>query len=120
MNMTITVIVMACGISILSEMLELVERKYFRDGCPVESMIALSAKEFCLAGEIMVMSILQGGPAPNFLLPSTYSYISKESLCPDVNTDILNKTIANKVSGQHYKIANLLCNSSPTSSSIAY
>ncbi|CAB4002794.1 Hypothetical predicted protein [Paramuricea clavata] len=27
----------------------------------------------------------------------TYSYISKESLCPDVNTDILTKTIANKL-----------------------
>jgi hypothetical protein len=39
--MTITVMVMACGISILSDMLELVERKYFCNGCPVEFMIAL-------------------------------------------------------------------------------
>jgi hypothetical protein len=107
--MTITVMVMACGISILSDMLELVERKYFRNGCPVEFMIALSAKEFRVAGEIMIMSILQGGPAPNFLLPSTYSYISKESLCPDVNTDIL--SIANHSKQGHrtiLQITNLL------------
>ena len=100
--MTITVMAMGCGISILSDMLELVERKYFHNGCPVESIVALSAKEFRLAGEMMTMSILQGGPAPNFLLPSIYSYISRESLCPDANTDILNKTIAKKVSGQYY------------------
>ena len=78
-------------------MLELMERKYFHKGWPSESMVALSTQEFVQAGEIMVMSILQGGPAPNFLAPSVYSYISREPLCPNNNTNMLNKTTANKV-----------------------
>ena len=78
-------------------MLEIVERKYFINGSPVDSVAALSANAFRTVGEIMVMSILQGGPAPNFLSPATYSYISRKPLNPNDNTNEMNKTIANKV-----------------------
>ena len=65
---------------------------------PTDSMIALTAGEFCVAGDIMAMSILQGGPAANFLKPVVYSYISREPLCPQSNTDQLNKDTATWVS----------------------
>ncbi len=29
-------------------------------------VVDLSSQQFCSVGELMVMSILQGGPAPNF------------------------------------------------------
>ena len=44
--------------------------------------MALAANEFQLFGEAMVMSILQGGPAPNFLDPDVYRYIGKQDLIP--------------------------------------
>ena len=47
-------------------MIEIVERKCFTNGSPVDSAVVLSADAFWAVGEIMVMCILQGGPAPNF------------------------------------------------------
>ena len=79
------------------DMLELGEGKYFTNGTPVDSVVALSAKAFRTIGEIMVMSILQGGPAPNLLSSATYSYVSREPLSPNDNTNALNKTVTNKV-----------------------
>ena len=66
-------------------------------GGQVSQWLPSQPMKFGLAGEIMVMSILQGGPAPNFLAPPVYSYISREPLCPNNNTNMLNKTTANKV-----------------------
>ena len=41
-------------------MIEIVERKYFTNGSPVDSVVALSANAFRAVGEIIVMCILQG------------------------------------------------------------
>ena len=71
-------------------MLELGERKYFTNGTPVDSVVAL-AKAFRTIEEIMVMSILHGGPVPNFLSSATYSYVSREPLSPSDNTNALKK-----------------------------
>jgi hypothetical protein len=65
---------------------------------PTKSMVALTSRAFKLAGELMVMSILQGGPAPNFLNPVVYSYLSREPLCPENNTQPLMKETAIRVS----------------------
>ena len=90
-------------------MLELGERKYFTNGTPVDSVVALSAKAFRTIGEIMFMSILQGGPAPNFLSSATYSYVSRELLSPNDNTNALNKTVANKVIFNNNNIKHFPC-----------
>ncbi len=80
------------------DMLEIAQRKLFLNGWPVKSVIALSSQQFHLVAELMVMSILQGGPAPNFLDSAVYSYISRTSLDPDKNKNILNRNIAKNVS----------------------
>lgn len=49
------------------------------DGCgkvPHENIIAVSNGHFRIAGELMSVSIVQGGPAPDFLAPWVYDYIS--------------------------------------------
>ena len=79
------------------DMLELAERRLFLNGWPVKSVIALSSQQFRIAGELMVMSMLQGGPAPNFLDSEVYAYISRTTLDPDKNTNIVNKNIAKNV-----------------------
>ena len=84
--------------SFVLDMLELAEHKYFSSGWPVKSTIALSSQQFSIVGELMVMSVLQGGPAPNFLNPSVYSYISKSQLDPNQNSCNLNRNVANNVS----------------------
>ncbi|XP_046841801.1 uncharacterized protein LOC124435915 [Xenia sp. Carnegie-2017] len=42
--------------------------------------MALMANDFRLLGEAMVMSVIQGGPAPNFLNESIFQYIAKQDL----------------------------------------
>ena len=61
-------------------MLEYIESKLFSDGKPINSTIALQREDFKLAGEVMVMSIIQGGPAPAFLHQSVFRFISKQEL----------------------------------------
>ena len=49
------------------------------DGCgkaPHENIIAVSNGHFRVAGELMAASIVQGGPAPDFMAPWVYDYIS--------------------------------------------
>jgi len=65
--------------------LEDVERKLFLMGKPTDSMVALNNRDYLFAGELMVMSMLQGGPAPAFLNPSEFAYLSKGSLAPEDN-----------------------------------
>ena len=63
------------------EMLEYVEAKLFSNGKPINSIIALQNEDFKRAGEVMVMSILQGGPAPAFLHPAVFNFITNQKLC---------------------------------------
>ena len=54
-------------------MLEHAQRKLFdMSGRPVASTVTLLDGDFKMAGELMVMPILQGGPAPNFLDSSVF------------------------------------------------
>ena len=55
--------------------MEQVSRRLFRDGTPVVKMAALGNEEFKVAGEIMVTSVVQGGPAPCFLSNDMFSYV---------------------------------------------
>ena len=64
-------------------MLEIVERKLFdKSGRLVSSTVTLLDGDFSMAGELMVMSIIQVGPAPNFLNSSVFQYLVKQPLCP--------------------------------------
>ena len=65
------------------EMLEHIERRLSLDGIPIDSTVSLSNGDFALAGEIIAMSILQGGPAPSFFDPNVFDYISNQPLSPE-------------------------------------
>ena len=62
------------------EMMELIQRKLFSNGMPVLSTVALNDQDFVMAGELMAMSVVQGGPAPSFLSKSVYAYITNKPL----------------------------------------
>ena len=53
------------------------DRLFDRNGMPVASTLALTQELFKYAGELMAISIVQGGPAPNFLSPVIYDAIAK-------------------------------------------
>ena len=72
--------------------------KFFKNGKPVNSMVALNAGNFKTCGKVMRMSILQGGPAPNFLASEIASYLVGEPLSPLLNQDPLLRTAAERVS----------------------
>ncbi|XP_031565225.1 G2/M phase-specific E3 ubiquitin-protein ligase-like [Actinia tenebrosa] len=64
-----------------TEIFEHVKRRLFiqddKDGfVPLESTVALTEGSFKVAGELMAMSLAQGGPAPNFLASWVYDYLS--------------------------------------------
>ena len=64
-------------------MLEHAQRKLFdMSGRPVASTVTLLDGDSKMAGELMVMSILQGAPAPNFLDSSVFQYLVKQPLSP--------------------------------------
>ena len=83
---------------LFTELLTIVEGKYFKNGKPVNSMVALNVGDFKTCGAVMGMSILQGGPAPNFLAPDIVSYLVGELLCPSENQDPLLRKAAETVS----------------------
>ena len=49
--------------------------RLFPGGLPVISSTALTENEFLYAGNLMVASLLQGGPSPSFLATWVYEYI---------------------------------------------
>jgi len=58
------------------EILSYVKVRLFVEGIPSKSTISLNFGDFKLAGEVMAMSIVQHGQAPNFLSPVIYAYFS--------------------------------------------
>ena len=63
------------------------ECKLFSSGKPISFTIAIQNEEFVLAGEVMVLSILQGGPAPSFLHPSLFKFIANLPLCAELDCE---------------------------------
>jgi hypothetical protein len=47
--------------------LSIIRRRFFIGGKPIKSTMAVSSGEFKQCGIIVGMSIMQGGPAPNFM-----------------------------------------------------
>ena len=48
------------------------EIRFFSDGIPVQITMALTEGQFKVAGLLKALSVLQGGPAPNFLASWVY------------------------------------------------
>jgi len=63
----------------LTELLTSVNDKFFKSGKPVNSPVAMNAGDFKTCGAVMGMSILQGGPAPNFLAADIASWLEIHS-----------------------------------------
>lgn len=65
-------------------------------------MAALVNEEFVVAGEVMASSIAQGGPAPNIMNTSSFSYIANgvQSVKTDsaIVEDVVLKAAIDKVS----------------------
>ena len=74
------------------------QHTYFTNGYPVLSTMAINGGEFKLCGEIMGMSVMQGGPAPNFLSPSIAAYIVGTPLSKDANKNQKYKSACDSVS----------------------
>ena len=83
---------------LLTELLTVLQLKFFRDGYPVLSTIALSCEDFMLCGQVMGMSIMQGGLAPNFLAADIVCYLVGKGLSIDGNKDPKIKAVADSVS----------------------
>ena len=79
------------------ELLTIIKERFFKDGRPVNSTVALNAGDFKTCGKAKVMSILLGGLAPNFMSPDVASYLVGEPLFPSENHDPLLKTTSERV-----------------------
>ena len=56
-------------------MLDYVERRLFPNGIPTDPTMSLTRKDYKLAGEIMAMTIMQGGQAPNLTSSKIFGYL---------------------------------------------
>jgi hypothetical protein len=80
------------------ELISLIQRKYFCDGKPIQSTLALTSGDFNLCGEIMGMSILQGGPAPNFMSTNISTYLTGGILLTEDNQNESYRGLCERVS----------------------
>ena len=69
--------------------------RLFGNGIPVESTVALTQDLFKYAGELMAMSIIQEGPAPNFISPVIFDVIAKGLCKANLSTDMIENTLLN-------------------------
>ena len=74
------------------------QHKFFNNGYPVLSTMAINAGEFRMCGEIMGMSLVQGGPAPSFLAPPVAAYLVGNPLTTEGNKNQLYKSACESVS----------------------
>lgn len=81
-----------------TELLNIIQLKLFADGYPVLSTISITSEDFKLCGQIMGMSVIQGGPAPCFLAPEIASYILGKPLLVEKNKTPQLKQAAQSVS----------------------
>ena len=88
------------------EMLEFCKKRLFQNGCPTTSVMSLAKEELKVAGEVMAMSIIQGGPAPNFLDPEVYRIVSRSFSIEHCKDDFLKET-CEKVSSFSSKNTNI-------------
>lgn len=72
--------------------------KYFSNGYPVISTMAINSGEFKMCGEIMGMSVMQGGPGSHFLSPPVVAYITGKPLAIAGNKSELYKSTCERVS----------------------
>ena len=56
-------------------MLDYIERRILPDRKPKESNMSLTRKDLKTAGEIMAMSLMQGGQAPNLFASQIFFYL---------------------------------------------
>ena len=100
--------------SILIELLAVIQRMFFHDGYPVPSTMAINSGDFKLCGEVMIMSVLQGGPAPNCLAPPVACFIVGKPLSPSEIQKSVYKSACENVSmvytvyTEHLKLADNL------------
>lgn len=78
---------MRLKIFVYIEMLDYTKRRLFQNGKPIESTMALTRKDFKLACEMMAISIMQGGQAPNLMSPQIFNY-----LCGNLSVSQINST----------------------------
>ncbi|XP_057197091.1 uncharacterized protein LOC130558603 [Triplophysa rosa] len=57
-----------------------IEKRFFEGGRPKYSLTDLDKGHFKTVGEIMAVSVAQGGPAPNFLMHWCYKFLCSGSL----------------------------------------
>jgi len=54
-------------------------------------VLAVARDVFLTAGEVMAMSIVQGGPCPNFLALKIYNELSRSFVIEDLKDESLRK-----------------------------
>ena len=87
---------------ILIDVLKHVAMRLFdQKGMLIPSTVALASSHFKYAGELIALSVVQGGPCPNFFSQHLYDLLSKGmkdiQLTIEMTEDKEMKSIANKV-----------------------
>ena len=94
-------LLISCIVPIL-EALDQMKIRLFCDGVPVASAISLTDELFKAANLLMACSIVQGGPAPNFMSQWVYDYLAfglhNVPLNPDDIEDVSVRNVVDKVS----------------------
>jgi hypothetical protein len=89
-------------------MMEYCSSRLFVDGNPTKSMMALANEDFRIAGELMAMSIVQGGPGPYLFSSVVFNIISRDLKIDDCKNSFIKDT-CQKVCLKHSTCFNCSC-----------
>lgn len=84
--------VLHVGFFYFIEMIEYCRNRLFPDGFPTKSMLAVTRDDFVTAGEMMAMSVVQGGPSPNFLAREIYNVVGRSFAIEELKDESLKET----------------------------
>ena len=61
-------------------LLEYIQNRFFINGNLTSSTVGVTNEDYKMVGQVMGMSVLQGGPAPNFLSENLFLYLVQRQL----------------------------------------
>ena len=78
-------------------LLEYIQNRFFINGNLTSSTVGVINEDYKMVGQVMGMSVLQGGPAPNFLSENLFLYLVQRQLvdkgCSQGCCDIIKKVL---------------------------
>ena len=92
--------------AVFTEIISYMGRRFFLLGNLVVSTMMLMQNDYKFCGELMVMSILQGGPAPSLLSQTVFEYLISDLKIENIHSSQYKRLCEEVIAIHHIKLLN--------------